>query len=143
MSLKQWWRNKDTKIRLFAVLTFLTVFCIIMIILAGAGARVIGSAMLDIQTETSDPPSTQFSVDYDNQDAAATLTHSGGDNLEIHDIYVTVNEEKADVEWESDDIMTAGDSVVVDGVYTGDQVTVRWDGNGESEAIYYKNILEG
>jgi flagellin-like protein len=98
---------------------------ILMVAITVILAAVIGTFVLGLGDQVSNTsPSASFSFDYDSTTEDLTITHDGGDSLEGANLNVkttgTLSGGFANTE------VTAGDSITVQTVKSGDTVRVVW-----------------
>lgn len=93
----------------------------------------ITGVLLSQREVSTGPEPPQVAVEFEYLDGELTITHGGGDTVEATRLSVTVNGEAANVSFSGD--VSAGDSVTLTGVETGDTVRVVWHADGEAYVI--------
>ncbi|MFC7177678.1 type IV pilin N-terminal domain-containing protein [Halosegnis marinus] len=78
-----------------------------------------------------DAPRANFSFEY--ADGSVTITHEGGENIDAKRLTVTVDGAPADASFSG--TVSAGDSVTVSGVGSGDVLELVWRADGESVVV--------
>jgi len=125
---------------------------ILMVAITVILAAVIGAFVLGLGDQVGDTaPSAQISFDFDSNESV-TLTHDGGNSLQVSDISVNINGSVAtaeEISW-GDETISAGQSATVsdgdgnisdDDIESGNTVRVVWQGSsGSSSTIAQRTI---
>lgn len=126
---------------------------ILMVAITVILAAVIGAFVLDLGSNVSDTaPQAQFSVEYTGDEAI--ITHEGGDNVIVDDVYVNVESEVADgdgnydTDFSNPDTLSAGSTITVshtgteegDNVTSDDDIRLIWESSGgDRTATLFRN----
>ncbi|MFW6017675.1 MAG: type IV pilin [Halapricum sp.] len=128
MKLKQLFTDDDAVSPVIGVILMVAITVIL--------AAVIATFVLGLgESVSSTAPQANFQTDYDDPDL--TISHTGGDEIDGDNLYLTDVDSKDRYEWQADgDVttVTAGDSVTVEP--DEDTVRVIWDsGEGSSAEL--------
>jgi len=110
---------------------------ILMVAITVILAAVIGAFVLGLGESASETaPQASISFDFDGDAETANVTHDGGDTLENSTTIVTVNgDERSTEDWADGGDITAGDTLDLDEVESGETVSVIWQGADQTNTL--------
>ncbi|MDS0258316.1 type IV pilin N-terminal domain-containing protein [Haloarcula sp. S1CR25-12] len=117
MSLKNLFHDDDAVSPVIGVILMVAITVIL--------AAVIASFVLGLGDQQQQTPQASFEWEYNSDDSTFTVTHDGGDSIDLARISI----EGATVSTDFSDPVTAGSTAELDfsSVSSGDTVTVVWE----------------
>jgi hypothetical protein len=105
-----------------------------VLVAAVVGSAIVGAFVLGVGESQEMVPQGTYEWSHSAEDETAQVTHKGGDEIDASNLVVRVDGEERPLPTDAD-VFTQGDSVVIENVPEGSEVTLLWQNPDSDEEM--------